>query len=52
MIVSTNQNVVYQEFEAGVIVYDPEHTLPHPAGFQEAFLLMLTSDKVKRIVCG
>jgi hypothetical protein len=46
-----HQNVVYQEFEAGVIVYDPGHTLPHPPGFDESFLLLLTSDEVKRIVC-
>ncbi len=45
-------DVVYQEFEAGVIVYDPHNKLPHPAGFGEAFLHMLTSDKVKSIVCG
>jgi hypothetical protein len=45
-------NVVYQEFEAGVIVYDPNNTLPHPAGFNEAFLLMLNSDEVQRIACG
>jgi len=49
---SPNDDVVYQEFEAGVIVYDPNHKLPHPAGFTETFLLTLKSDEVKGIVCG
>ncbi len=47
-----HQNVVYQEFEAGVIVYDPDKTLPHPAGFDKTFLQVLKSEEIKKIVCG
>jgi N-acetyl-anhydromuramyl-L-alanine amidase AmpD len=47
-----NLNVVIQEFEAGVIVYDPDHKWGHPAGFEVAFLHMLNSKEVKAIVCG
>lgn len=42
--------VAYQVFEAGVIVYDPDHKLDHPTGFDEAYLLKLDSDLAKKLL--
>jgi hypothetical protein len=42
--------VVYQVFEAGVIVYDPHHKLDHPTGFERSYLLRLDSELAKRIL--
>lgn len=42
--------VVYQVFEAGVIVYDPQHKLDHPTGFDTAYLLKLDSELAKKLL--
>jgi hypothetical protein len=42
--------VAYQLFEAGVIVWDPQHTLDSPTGFQDSYLLKLDSDLAKRLL--
>jgi hypothetical protein len=42
--------VTYQVFEAGVIVFDPDHKLDHPAGFEASYLLKLDSDLAKEIL--
>lgn len=43
-------DVVYQMFEAGVIVYDPNHKLDHPTGFEPSYLLKLDSELAKKIL--
>ena len=42
--------VTYQVFEAGVIVFDPDHKLDHPTGFESCYLLKLDSDLAKKIL--
>ncbi len=43
-------NVTYQVFEAGVIVFDPHHSLDNPSGFKDSYLLKLDSDLAKRLL--
>jgi hypothetical protein len=43
-------DVTYQVFEAGVIVFDPNHKLDHPTGFESSYLLKLDSDLAKKIL--
>jgi hypothetical protein len=42
--------VVYQVFEAAVIVYDQDHTYDHPTGFEQSYLLKLDSELAKKIL--
>ena len=42
--------VVYQMFEAGVIVFDPGHKLDHPTGFEPSYLLKLDSELAKKLL--
>jgi len=43
-------DVTYQVFEAGVIVFDPDHKLDHPTGFEPSYLLKLDSELAKKIL--
>lgn len=43
-------DVTYQVFEAGVIVFDPDHKLDHPTGFEPTYLLKLDSELAKKIL--
>ncbi len=44
-------DVTYQVFEAGVIVYDPNHKLDNPTGFEGSYLLRLDSELAKKLLC-
>ena len=44
------QDVTYQVFEAGVIVFDPGHKLDHPTGFEPSYLLKLDSELAKKLL--
>jgi Peptidase family M23 len=45
------QDVTYQVFEAGVIVFDPGHKQPdHPTGFEPSYLLKLNSELAKKLL--
>jgi hypothetical protein len=43
-------DVTYQVFEAGVIVFDPQHKLDHPTGFDPSYLLRLDSELAKKLL--
>lgn len=43
-------DVIYQVFEAGIIVYDPAHKLEHIPGFDPCYLLKLDSDLAKHLL--
>lgn len=42
--------VVWQQFEAGIIVYDPQRKLDNPPGFTPAYLLQLNTDLARQIL--
>ncbi|HJT56760.1 MAG TPA: hypothetical protein VJ761_09710 [Ktedonobacteraceae bacterium] len=42
--------VTYQVFESGVVVFDPDHKLDNPTGFDQSYLLKLDSDLAKKIL--
>lgn len=45
-----DHDVTYQVFEAGVIIFDPNHRLDHPIGFGSSYLLKLDSDLAKKLL--
>lgn len=44
--------IVYQRFESGIIVYDPQHLYDNPTGFEECYLLKLDTPLAKRILAS
>ena len=45
-----DHNVTYQAFEAGVIVFDPDHKFDNPTGFKSCYLLKLDSELAKKLL--
>jgi hypothetical protein len=44
------QDVTFQVFEAGVIVFDPGRKLDNPTGFEPSYLLKLDSELAKKLL--